>query len=69
MRLRLLIEGDFDPDTVDVLPIHIEHQSIVYVDMPDGYPALRGALVGALQIEGDGDAVGPLPPRRIDGER
>jgi len=51
MRLRLLIEIEADADTVDALRIQVERQAPTSVDLRDGYPALTGALVGAVPVE------------------
>jgi hypothetical protein len=52
MRLRLLIEVNATPDVIDALPIQVERQAPVEVDLLDGYATL---LVGAVPTEDGGE--------------
>jgi hypothetical protein len=55
MRLRLLIEVNATPDVIDALPIQVERQAPVEVDLLDGYVPLSGRLVGAVPTEDGGE--------------
>lgn len=53
MKLRLLIEGEFSPDTVDEIRELVEAQHDVDVDPCDGKSAMHGVLVGAVPVDGE----------------
>lgn len=51
MKLRLMVEIDADPSTVEALAAMQEYGAVVDVDPHDGYKPMEGRLVGAVPVE------------------
>jgi hypothetical protein len=52
-RLRLLVDVDADPATVDSLRVMVDHATPVAVNPRGPWPAMNGHLIGAVPVEGE----------------